>query len=73
MTPCADAMIVADYRATDIILREHNAYSANKSERMIRITNILFDIKVRWAHIEYCIFGEVYLRPNDCNKLLTMY
>ena len=26
MTPCADAMIVADYRATDIILREHNAY-----------------------------------------------
>ena len=40
---------------------------------MMRITNILFDIKVRWAHIEYCIFGEVYLRPNDCNKLLTMY
>jgi len=30
---------------------------------MMRITNILFDIKVRWAHIEYCIFGEVYLRP----------
>jgi len=71
VTPCADIMIAADYRATDIILREHNAYSANKSdtqllsitERMIRITNILFDIKVRWAHIEYCIFGEVYLRP----------
>ena len=63
MTPCADIMIAADYRATDIILREHNnnAYSANKSdtqllsitERMIRITNILFDIKVRWAHIKY--------------------
>jgi hypothetical protein len=72
MTPCADAMIVADCRATDIILREHNAYSTKNhtqllsiTERMIRIANILFDIKVRWARIEYCIFGEFYLRPNE--------
>ena len=68
MTPCADAMIVADYRVTDIILREHNAYSANKSERMIRITNILFDIKVRWAHIEYCTL-PYHKSPNFLSRV----